>query len=337
MIIKPSRTFEGAALPGAMSDADSLTAFTEYADSLDWGSGHRDESAWKAFLRAGSLGIEPDAAVEVVMTSIKGTGGTFTPLKLKSQVRRAYAHVGTPGDATNAIVRPSQAVFAPEKLKALAAKVAGIDAGWLAQQSPVSPVGVTSGQFLDHLYLPGEKIVVFTTFESQGQFLYTVGAIENSPPAGGSDGVWFLVNPVDGEYHPNPRQENKQSRRSEESVTDWRYMVLESDEADANDWLACLVQLPLRIAAIYTSGGKSIHALVRIDAESKPQWDQERDAIKPVVVTLGADAGAMTAVRLSRLPGTMRGEKPQQILYLNPTPDGSPIISKVATVTLTAK
>jgi hypothetical protein len=114
-------------------------------------------------------------------------------------------------------------------------------------------------------------------------------------------------------------------------------MVLENDEADESEWLACLVQLPLRIAAIYTSGGKSIHALVRIDAGSKPQWDRERDAIKPVVVTLGADPNAMTAVRLSRLPGTMRGERPQQLLYLDPNPDGSPIIAKASTVTPTAE
>ena len=118
------------------------------------------------------------------------------------------------------------------------------------------------------------------------------------------------------------------SRRSEESITSWRYLVLESDVADSAEWLACLVQLPLKIAAVYTSGGKSIHALVRVDAVSKQHWDAQRDAIKPIVVTLGADPNAMTAVRLSRLPGTMRGDRPQQLLYLDPKPTGVPIISK---------
>ena len=106
-------------------------------------------------------------------------------------------------------------------------------------------------------------------------------------------------------------------------------MVLESDIAEQDQWLACLVQLPLRIAAIYTSGGKSIHALVRLDAESKKEWDHQRDAMKPILVTLGADEAALTAVRLSRLPATMRGDRLQELLYLNPLPNCTPIINLI--------
>ena len=51
----------------------------------------------------------------------------------------------------------------------------------------------------------------------------------------GPDGVWFLPQPVDGEFHPNPRQEDKPSRRSEESIVDWRFAVLESDEAEPEE------------------------------------------------------------------------------------------------------
>jgi len=105
-------------------------------------------------------------------------------------------------------------------------------------------------------------------------------------------------------------------------------MVLENDEADTNDWLSCLVQLPLKIAAIYKSGGKSIHALVRLDAISKADWDAKCDQMKPVLVTLGADPGALTAVRLTRLPGAMRGDKPQKLLFLNPSPNGIPLFTK---------
>ncbi len=89
----------------------------------------------------------------------------------------------------------------------------------------------------------------------------------------GPEGVWFLPQPVDGEYHPNPRLDGRLSRRSEESVTAWRYAVLESDKADADDWLRCLVQMPLRIASIRESGGRSIHALMRVDAPRKTDWD----------------------------------------------------------------
>jgi hypothetical protein len=91
-------------------------------------------------------------------------------------------------------------------------------------------------------------------------------------------------------------------------------------------WLAALAQLPLKIAAIYTSGGKSIHALVRLDASTKAEWDAVRDKIKPILVPLGADPAAMTAVRLSRLPQTLRGKAPQRLLYLNPQPTEDPIL-----------
>jgi hypothetical protein len=142
----------------------------------------------------------------------------------------------------------------------------------------------------------------------------------------GPDGVWFLAQPVDGQEHVNPRENKdgkiKMSRRSMESVTSWRYLVLESDKANARHWLAALVQLPLRIAAIYTSGGKSIHALVRVDASCKERWDAECDGLEPILVTLGADPAALTAVRLTRLPGCYRGDKEQKLLYLNPRPSG---------------
>ena len=65
--------------------------------------------------------------------------------------------------------------------------------------------------------------------------------------------MWFLANSVDGELHWNPR-EGKISRRSAESITSWRYVVIESDSADPQTWLRALVQFPLPIAAVYTSG-----------------------------------------------------------------------------------
>jgi len=47
--------------------------------------------------------------------------------------------------------------------------------------------------------------------------------------------------------------------------------------------------------------------------------------IKPVLITLGADRGALSAIRLSRLPQALRGVRRQQLLYLNPQPSGVPI------------
>ena len=234
--------------------------------------------------------------------------------------------------------RPPKPSYQPDKLEEVAAKLPeSVDAEYLEARSQFtcwnrSPAGV-----LAKLYQPGEKILVFTDWESQGQELWEhpgesgdLGALGQYRR--GFKDVWFLSNPVDGEYHWNPRQD-KDSRRSEESITSWRYAVIESDKADPGQWLRALVQLPLFISAIYESGKRSIHALVRIDADSKVEWDQSvRGELLPILATLGADPGALTAVRLTRLPNCRREEtgKLQQLLYLDSDPDGEPICQKTA-------
>jgi hypothetical protein len=270
--------------------------------------------------------------------------------------------------------------FEPETLARIAAKLPAADFEFMKARSPICPETQTPATFLNHLYRPGEKVIVFDVFQSQGRHV----CIMSEPPydTGGLDhlrtgclkGVWFLSNPVDGEFHPNPRQGNKLSRRSEESVTAWRYLLVESDQAEPIPWLAALVQLPLRIAAIYSSGRRSIHALLRLDAGSKADLDAKAAKLKPMLIALGADPKGMKAVQLTRLPGCYRdqvgpvvrkmpilrkrlvdeplefdaagnpiwtpkpepppppnlwtGGKLQELFYLNPEPDLTPICQK---------
>jgi hypothetical protein len=69
-----------------------------------------------------------------------------------------------------------------------------------------------------------------------------------------------------------------------------------------------------------------------VDCDTKAQFDSLRDDLIPVLCPLGADAAAITAVRLTRLPGTLRhgtkgkdgklqpypAPRLQRLLYLNP-------------------
>jgi hypothetical protein len=310
--------------PAATKEAPWLN----YVDGLTWTTGNRDESGWRAFLRAASLGIDPDTAVKAVTKKIRQSGGAYNAAKISSQARRAYEHAAGAQTRPLEVVRYPEPQFDPDQLQQVAQKAANVDAAWLKARSPIKVSDLRLADGLEHLYAPGEQIIVFTDYHSQGQLLHPVGQGETIEIEGETpEGVWFLANPVDGQYHPNPRQENKLSRRSEESITSWRYLVLESDVAPADQWLRCVVQLPLRIAAIYTSGGKSIHSLVRLDAASKQDWDQQRDQIRLYTVPLGADKAAMTAVRLSRLPNAYRGNRLQELLYLNPEPLPCPILN----------
>lgn len=251
--------------------------------------------------------------------------------------------------------RAKRPLYDPAKLAAFAACAPfPITAEWLASRSPVLiPKGqgiATAELVLSSLYAPGERVLVFTREHSQGDFLWEcsrgafrlgeqpgVGAVPSPLPAGGPLGVWFLAQPVTGRWAANPNNRApdgspKMGRRHGAVVTSWRFMVLESDEAPPELWLRALVQLPLPIVAVYTSGGRSIHALCRVGASCKEEWDSLRDDLVPILCPLGADAAAMTAVRLTRLPGTLRhgsrgkdgkvnpypSPRPQRLLWLNP-------------------
>ena len=202
---------------------------------------------------------------------------------------------------------------------------------WLWERSPVRPDCQSPGSFLARLYRPGERVAVFKEFKAKAPAkvveIRTAGTDQLMEFTRGHDaGVWFLNQPVDGQWHPDGR--GGLSCRNEAAVTAWRFVVLESDTVTPADWLRLLVNLPLRLSAIYTSGGRSVHALVRLDAGTKAEWDSQVVPLKPALKLIGADPGALSAVSLTRLPGCMREEKGdvQRLLYLNPEPMEAPIM-----------
>lgn len=220
-----------------------------------------------------------------------------------------------------------------QRLKTLVQAMPPVSMEWFIERSPVDPRGLTPGEFLEYVFSPGDRVLVFTNFKSQGEFLWQVGQggyrlsdqrgvrAERSklPVDGGKEGVWFLSNPVTGRWEINPRRQGMYSRRSAESVTKWRHYLLESDQAPEDLWLKFLGMLPAAVVAIYSSGGKSWHALVRVDQPDKASFDTLlRNHAKRVLPIFGADAAAMTPVRLTRLPGCTRNGREQRLIYLNP-------------------
>jgi hypothetical protein len=277
----------------------------------------------------------PEEICDILAERVKGCGRTIEPHEITDAVKNSAAYAWDPKQtpaerrAEWCACPVDRIAFNPELAIATAARVPiDITSAWLQEHSPV-PVSIPTETFLESIYDPDEQAVIFNRYKSQGAGIWRRGvSLAQFARTHWAEGAWFLCNPVDGQYHWNPRME-KDSRRSQESVTSFRYAVLECDQKPKEKWLPVwlkiLVQLPLAIVAITDSAGKSAHALVRVACDSKDAWDKFKVEYLCPLITLGADDGALSAVRLTRLPQCWRGDRRQELLYLNPAADGTPI------------
>ncbi len=135
----------------------------------------------------------------------------------------------------------------------------------------------------------------------------------------------FVVNPLTGREHP--LADGKLSKRGDSAVLGFLYAVAEFDGMDKASQLALWWGFrSAPIVALIDSGGKSIHAILRVECETRADWEREIEGtlFPRVLVPLGCDPACRNEARLSRLPGHFRAEKQawQRLLYLNP--EGTP-------------
>jgi len=135
----------------------------------------------------------------------------------------------------------------------------------------------------------------------------------------------FIANPLTGRAHP--LADGKLSKRGDSAVAGFFYAVAEFDGMSKADQLALWWGFrSAPIVALIDSGGKSIHAILRVECETRDEWEREIEGklFPRVLVPMGCDAACRNEARLSRLPGHYRAEKGawQRLLYLNP--EGTP-------------
>jgi hypothetical protein len=210
--------------------------------------------------------------------------------------------------------------FDPEKLKALTAE-GPLPLEDFLQSSPIAVAEITASEFLRRLY-PKQCNIIFTSQESQGKLVWNESLpdqLVTSAIANNTEGAWIMVNPVNGKFLAIPRL-GKKSQRAEENLVAYEYLLIESDSVEMELWLRVLSKLDLPIVAVTTSGSKSAHALVRVGQKDREGYLARASEIADLVVPLGADPAAMSAVRLTRVPGCMRRDtgKAQTLIYFNP-------------------
>jgi len=210
-----------------------------------------------------------------------------------------------------------------------------VDLPFLANRSEIDPATIDDPKdFLRQLFLVdgSERVLVFGSMYDKKPLVFPV---ELAIPRGGSNGVLFLIQPVDGVTRHVPRIVSEKnpsgmSMRTAESVITFRYMLIESDEAPHGLWLSALVRLIPRVVAIVFSGGKSCHALVRVDARTKGEYDEIKRRMVAGLTVLGADPQAMSWNKMMRMPCCLRDGKEQKLLYFAPSAPDAPIASLLA-------
>lgn len=117
-------------------------------------------------------------------------------------------------------------------------------------------------------------------------------------------GAWIRINPFDGEGVKDT------------NVTSYRHALIEADEGDLGTQLAIIRQLELPCSAIVHSGGKSIHAIVKVDAENLEQYRERVAQLYSACTAAGlkVDQQNRNPSRLSRMPGVDRNGRPQYMI-----------------------
>ena len=135
----------------------------------------------------------------------------------------------------------------------------------------------------------------------------------------------FIPNTLTGREHP--LVDGKLSKRGDSAVAGFLYAVAEMDGMGRAEQLALWWGFrSAPIVALIDSGGKSVHAILRVECANRDEWEREVEGklFPRVLVPLGCDPQCRNEARLSRLPGHYRAEKGawQRLLYLNP--EGNP-------------
>lgn len=126
-------------------------------------------------------------------------------------------------------------------------------------------------------------------------------------------GAWFRPNPV---VFPLV---STGTAVADADVAEYRHALVECDEWSIKQQVAVYRRLRLPVSAIVYSGGKSAHAFVRIGARDKDEYRTRVGVLYDTLESYGVpvDTQNKNPSRAARLPGFVRGDQEQRLLYLN--------------------
>jgi RecA-family ATPase len=206
-----------------------------------------------------------------------------------------------------------------------------VDKHWLEGQEVIEPENWNPAEhlikYLETLFESSENVGYVTeSWEKDSKYLPTKGCwdrtagelIQQLNRCGGDIGsvlgdykpevgAWIRFNPLDGKGCKN------------DNVTDYRYALVESDDMPIDQQNAIIRELELPVACLVHSGGKSLHAIVKIEAGSYEEYRKRVDYLYNVCRKNGlkVDNQNRNPSRLSRMPGVMRNNRKQFLVDTN--------------------
>ena len=120
-------------------------------------------------------------------------------------------------------------------------------------------------------------------------------------------GAWIRFNALDGEGVRN------------ENVISFKYALVESDAMSVDEQIAMYRREELPIAALVSSAGKSVHAIVHVDASDAQEYRKHVTFLYDFLAARGlkVDTQNRNPSRLSRMPGATRNGRLQKLLGVN--------------------
>lgn len=249
--------------------------------------------------------------------------GSSKPVTQSSIFQLAYEH-GWSGPAGRALDWGDELTVGPQQ-------PALVDPRWVEEQELHLPDTWEPAQqlkrYLQALFEPDEYVAYVTESfmaadrrrPAKGCWDRTAGQLIEELDACGSDvgkvmgdcdpeiGAWICFNPVDG------------TGRKDANVTSYRYALVECDNMEPGKQLAAIHQMELPCAALVYSGGKSIHAIVRVNAPDYAEYRKRVDHLYAICQKNGLtlDQQNRNPSRLSRMPGILRAGQKQALLETN--------------------
>lgn len=181
---------------------------------------------------------------------------------------------------------------------------------------PGEGIRITDGAFndddptpsLDAKDHPKDSGIVFTLEE----WLRRLDKVEGNPNGiwrtsgkAQQPGIFVAINP------------HKFGGSKDSDVTDYRHVLIENDHLPIPEQWNLLVQSNLPCAAVIHSGGRSLHAIVRVDARDRKEYDERCKALFDHFKEYQVDQQNRNPGRMTRLPNCRRRDSRQELLALN--------------------